>query len=581
MAEETPHIFDLYRHFFPATSDLLETLGLRGSEINRVVLDGSLQALWERIRNDDGFVQKHRLESLRETLTLDYPSWILALAMGAGKTVLIGAIFASEFAMAREHPDGPFVENALVFAPGKTILESLRELTTVPYDRILPPRLHKSFAANVKLTFTRDGAVDIPIVPCSSWNVVVTNTEKIRLQKEAIRKGDLTGWLSPTREDDAKTEVANRRLQALASLPRLAIFSDEAHHLYGQPLETGLKKVRKTVDYLTTKTKVVVVVNTTGTPYYKRQPLKDVVVWYGLSQGIADGILKDVSGNIQAFDFAGRTEAYVSHVIEDFFREYGDTRLPSGAPAKLALYFPQTDDLEALRPVIDATLVRVGQSPALCLRNTSDSRQEEIDAFNRLNDPTAPHRLILLVNKGAEGWNCPSLFACALARMLHGHNFVLQAATRCLRQVPGNLQKARIYLSQENRTVLDRQLQETYGETVADLDRTTREVRSARLVLRKTDRPPLTLTRSLRTVVPVASGVQPLRLERSSPGTETAALTKASLEIAARRPGVPRRHSRRARAKERPGDRSLRGTCGTGLAHGGGEDPRHARRGSP
>lgn len=65
-------------------------------------------------------------------MTLDYPSYILALAMGAGKTILIGAIFATEFAMALEYPDGPFVQNALVFAPGKTILESLRELVEVP-----------------------------------------------------------------------------------------------------------------------------------------------------------------------------------------------------------------------------------------------------------------------------------------------------------------------------------------------------------------------------------------------------------------------------------------------------------------
>jgi hypothetical protein len=26
------------------------------------------------------------------------------------------------------------------------------------------------------------------------------------------------------------------------------------------------------------------VVNTTGTPYYPKQPLRDVVVWYGLSE---------------------------------------------------------------------------------------------------------------------------------------------------------------------------------------------------------------------------------------------------------------------------------------------------------
>ena len=77
--------------------------------------------------------------------------------MGTGKTMLIGAIIATEFAMAQEYPRGDFVHNALVFAPGKTIIESLRELASMPFDGILPPRMHKPFAASVKFTFTRDG----------------------------------------------------------------------------------------------------------------------------------------------------------------------------------------------------------------------------------------------------------------------------------------------------------------------------------------------------------------------------------------------------------------------------------------
>ena len=40
-------------------------------------------------------------------------------------------------------------------------------------------------------TFTRDGDPDIPVIDGSLFNVVVTNTEKIRIQKESIRKGDL------------------------------------------------------------------------------------------------------------------------------------------------------------------------------------------------------------------------------------------------------------------------------------------------------------------------------------------------------------------------------------------------------
>lgn len=430
LVENTPHIFDLYQRMFPNPSDLLDALGLATPQITKLLVGQPLGTLWERIKADDRFVHEHRVESVRETLTLDYPSYILALAMGAGKTILIGAIFATEFAMALEYPEGPFVQNALVFAPGKTIIESLRELVAVPYDKILPPRMYKSFAASVKLTFTRDGEKDIPVVRGSLYNVVVTNTEKIRIQKETIRRRDLGDLLTRGREDEARAEVANLRLQAIASLSHLAVFSDEAHHTYGQSLEHELKKVRKTVDYLAAQTKVVCVVNTTGTPYFKRQPLKDVVIWYGLSEGIRDGILKDVSGNIQAYEFEENTAAYVGNVIEDFFKDYGGVKLPNGAPAKLAIYFPQTDDLENLRPFVDAALVRVGQSAAVSLRNTSESPREEVDAFNRLNDPAAPHRVILLVNKGTEGWNCPSLFACALARRLKSsNNFVLQAAT--------------------------------------------------------------------------------------------------------------------------------------------------------
>ena len=506
LVEKTPHVFNLYKQLIPKGKDLREALNLTHRDIVEYLADGNtIEDLWERIRTDDDFVRAFKLEALRETLTLDYPSYIFALAMGAGKTILIGAIFATEFSMAMEYPQGPFVQNALVFAPGKTIIESLRELLQIPYDQLLPARMYKTFAASIKLTFTRDGEKDIPVVRGSSFNVVVTNTEKIRIQKETIRKSDIGSLFALGKEDEARAEVANLRLQAIASLPHLAVFSDEAHHTYGQSLDSELKKVRKTVDYLAVKTNLVCVVNTTGTPYYQRQLLKDVVAWYGLSEGIRDGYLKDVAGNIHAYSFDGNAGTYVTHVITSFFESYGDVALPSGATAKLALYFPQTEDLRELRPVIDQALISVGQSPAVCLVNTSDdsqTRSADIDAFNRLNDPSASQRVILLVNKGTEGWNCPSLFACALVRKLKtSNNFVLQASTRCMRQVPGNTHNARIYLSTENFGILDRQLQETYGESLDDLNHAALETRRAQIRLRKLEIPPLVVTREIRTVV--------------------------------------------------------------------------------
>lgn len=540
LVERTPHIKDLYQRLFSSARARREALGLTTEALRGIIEDEGLGAVIDRIATDDDFAQAHRLEALRETLSLTYPSWILALAMGAGKTILIGAIAATEFAMALEYPDPgddgvQFVENALVFAPGKTIIESLRELARIPYERLLPPRLYKSFNALLKLTFTRDGEKDIPVIRGSSFNLIVTNTEKIRIQARPSRRRNLGMIQLAALEDQAKEE-ANLRLQAIASLPHLAVFSDEAHHTYGQDLGKELKRVRQTVDYLAENSpNLIVVVNTTGTPYYQRQPLKDVVVWYGLSQGIEDGILKELrGGNIQAFDVgASQVEEFVGHVVRDFFAEYGDVRLPDGAPAKVAIYFPQTDDLDELRPVVDLALADIGAPLSSVLVHTSKTGKEAEDAFNRLNDPSSEHRVILLVNKGTEGWNCPSLFATALARRLtSSNNFVLQAASRCLRQVPGNDRPARIYLSADNRPILERQLEETYGEKIADLDRAARATRHDRIRLdpAKSVIPPMVLRRK-RTVLhalPPAHGV----LAFSPPSTDAvAALHGTALEL--------------------------------------------------
>ena len=528
LEEGTLHIFDLYQRYNPRPMDLLKALGLDRDDIKDFVVNEDIKALWERIREDEEFVKAHKLESVHETLTLDYPSYILALAMGAGKTILIGAIVASEFAMALEYPDSPFIQNALVFAPGLTILESLRELAEVPYDKLLPPRLYRPFEATYKLIFTRGGEKDLPVIRGSRYNLIVTNTEKIRIQKRTYRHHTWTQLEFEHKQEQYEAE-ANLRLQAIASLPNLGVFSDEAHHTYGREIGTRLKRVRQTVNYLHENTDVICVVNTTGTPYYERQPLRDVVIWYGLSQGIRDDILKAVDGNIYAYDFDQQhADRFVAEVVRDFFQTYGDVALPNGAPSRLAMYFPQTKDLRELRPVVEQTLLEMGYSTDIVLRNTSRSTQAEIDAFNRLNNPKSPHRVILLVNKGTEGWDCPSLFACALARKLkRSQNFVLQASTRCLRQVPGNFHKARIYLSMDNRGALDQQLQETYGETIADLNRASQNTRTARLVVRKLDVPPLVVTQLLKRVVPVGDGDgSPLRLAQPDVEAETVLVKK-------------------------------------------------------
>jgi len=369
LVENTPHIFDLYKRIYNDPKELFNSLSLSISSEDLIDIMSSgtgIQAIFEKIKNDDSFVKKYNLEGLKETLSLTYPSYILALAMGAGKTVLIGSIIATEFAMSLEYrQSNNFVKNTLVFAPGKTILGALKELSDVPYDKILPPRLYKEFITSVKFIYTRDGEKDIPVIPKSYFNIIVTNTEKIRIQKQSIRKSLIKNLFTDlSKEDEVKQEIANRRLQTIASLPDLAIFSDEAHHTYGQALNKDLKRVRQTVNYLAEKTNVLVVINTTGTPYYKKQILKDVIYWYGLSKGIQDGILKEVKNNIIAYPKV-KDKDFIKDIIEDFFNNYENIKIYDGSPAKMAIYFPKIEDLRISKPIVERTLVSIGQDPSI------------------------------------------------------------------------------------------------------------------------------------------------------------------------------------------------------------------------
>jgi len=131
LVRQTPTILQLYDQCFPDADVWLDALGIPYGAFK--ASGYSLDRFWKHLSSDDDYVKKFRLQAVRESLGLEYPSYIFALAMGAGKTVLIGSIVATEFALAMEYPDADFAQNALVFAPGKTILEALRQLEAVPY----------------------------------------------------------------------------------------------------------------------------------------------------------------------------------------------------------------------------------------------------------------------------------------------------------------------------------------------------------------------------------------------------------------------------------------------------------------
>ena len=510
----TPHIVDLYKHYYD-TGDIRDFCEAFGIPITpeELLLIRKIDQLIDLVKEEPEFVKRKKIDPVYEAVTLDYPSYIFALAMGTGKTVLIGTIIATEFAMALRYPESNFMKNALVFAPGTTIIESLREISDIPFDQILPASLHRDFLANLKITYPQTGAKEIQVQAGSTYNIIVTNTEKIALRANVKKRSNQTELDFEEKKEQAELE-ANLRLQKITSLPSLGIFSDEAHHTYGNKIDTELKRVRETVNYIHEITPLVAVINTTGTPYAKRQMLREVVAWYSLGEGIKDNILKSLHNGIVQYPIGTIPDQdVIRSIIDDFFENYGDVSLPDGAKAKIAFYFRTQEHLDTSHQHIQNALTAIGESTTQILVNTQKSSPQEIDEFNRLNNPDSEKRIILLIGKGTEGWNCPSLFACALIKeQTTSSNFILQASTRCLRQVKGNTHTAKIFLDTKNSTILDKELQANFGTTLGELRAQDAETEEIALRIRKTELPQLQIMQLVRRVVPLENTPKAIEL---------------------------------------------------------------------
>lgn len=516
LKENTPHIMALYKKYYPQPLKFAKALGIRFSEEDLIQIN-NVDDIIAKIR-DPQWMRGRSLDAVHEAAILEYPSYILALAMGAGKTILIGAIIATEFAMAIRYGGGGgnirFMQNALIFAPGLTIIESLREIAEMPMAEILPPALFREYAVNVKIEYARSNQKEIPVQAGSCYNIIISNSERIRLRAHTRRNKNQSEIQFAQRNERANLE-ANARLAKIASLPNLGMFSDEAHHTYGNAAGDELKRVRETVNYIDEKTKLVAVVNTSGTPYYKKQILAEVVCWYGLGQGMRDGILKTLDTHSYFLGDSGQPEdAVVNDIIGKFFNEYKDTRLPNGARAKIAFYFKTQEHLDESRPFIEDAMIQIREDTTQILVNTQQSSKAEKDEFNRLNHPDSQKRVILLVQIGVEGWNCPSLFACAVIKKQTQPVFVLQAATRCLRQTEGNRQGALIFLSDANRRILEKAVHENFGVRLGAIEGINSTVVPVDIKIRKTNLPDLRITRKIRRVEREELPDNPVKLTR-------------------------------------------------------------------
>ena len=424
-----------------------------------------------------------------------YPNYIYALTMGLGKTILMATCIFYEFLLAKKYPrDKRFCHNALVFAPDKTVLQSLREIMTFDKTKVVPPEYARVLDSNIKFHFLDEAGTILHTIDDSDFNIIISNTQKIIVKKkrkestptETLFAG--TGSLlsavygADNDDDDAwddTTLMDNQRFKKLCRLPQLGVYVDEAHHLFGADLEKQIRSsganktsLRDTINLLAENTSIVACYNYTGTPYVKNQLLPEVVYAYGLRESIWNGFLKDAD----PIGFENvKNEEFLTAVVRTFWERYGG-KTYEGLNPKLAIYASGVEEAATeVKPVLEKILADLGIPASRILLNVGDAKytkNDDIRDFNNLDVPSSEgneKQFIILVEKGKEGWNCRSLFGVALFRSPKSKIFVLQATMRCLRAITDERLTAAVFLSKENYDTLDDELHKNFNMEISDL----------------------------------------------------------------------------------------------------------------
>ena len=434
-----------------------------------------------------------------------YPNYIFALTMGLGKTVLMATTIFYEFLLANKYPRNPhYCHNALVFAPDKTVLQSLREIQTFDKSKVIPPEYLSWLETNLKFHFLDENGDSLNAIENSDYNIIISNTQKIILKRERKSKTpvqelfssdagkyykSLTNkWQKLAEEngdetiDDDVSLMTNQRFSKLIRLKQLGVYVDEAHHVFGSKLSEDLMtsskatSLRVTINELAANlakagSQVVACYNFTGTPYVGNRLLPEVVYSYGLREAIDNAYLKKTDP-LAFTNIKDNTIAFCRKSIKDFWSKIGEVRVEGMLP-KMAFFASSIDELQnELRPAVEQVLDELNIPISKILVNVGDEKittNDDLREFKNLDTPTSDKQFILLVNKGKEGWNCRSLFSVAMHREPKSTVFVLQAAMRCLRQIGDIQHTALLYLSEENIRILDAELKNNFNMTLDDI----------------------------------------------------------------------------------------------------------------
>ena len=201
-----PQIYDLFDKWFKREGDFAD------ETVYTVSKAGSGQMSLYDVAAVD---YKGVFNAMRENATV-YPNYIYALTMGLGKTVLMATCVFYEFLLANKYPnDKRFCHNVLVFAPDKTVLQSLHEIVTMKKELVVPQEYCRVLDQNIKFHFLDDAGITLNTLDNSDFNIIISNTQKIIKKRVHKEKTPIEKLLEMSNAPQQETDIISAALGAV------------------------------------------------------------------------------------------------------------------------------------------------------------------------------------------------------------------------------------------------------------------------------------------------------------------------------------------------------------------------------
>ncbi len=427
---------------------------------------------------------------------INYTDYLLSLPMGAGKTFLMAAIIYLDLYFAQNEPDNKvFAHNFLILIPSglkSSIGPSLKTIENFDPTWILEKNVALKLKGNVKfeiLNAAKSAKKSTSTINSNAQkvndclknpfgNILVVNAEKVILDQLDYDK--TININEAIKNSNEIYELTNKLRNLIGQIPNLQIHIDEVHHAATDDI-----KLRRVVTQWNGIGNINGVLGFSGTPYLSKKEeisfdenvkvkfsqITSTVFYYPLTLAIKKFLKKPRVEQVSGLN----SLQIIKKGVDDFIKNYDNNVYDNGTIAKLAIYCGSIENLE--EKIYPFLVGEMKIDPTIILKYHKGNKKYKLPKvneteFSSLNIPLSKKKIILLVQVGKEGWDCPSLTGVILSQKGDcPTNMVLQTSCRCLRQVDENKHEtALIWLNDGNARALDKQLNEEQNTSIRELN---------------------------------------------------------------------------------------------------------------